>query len=117
MRKQTEGSKLKTIRESELKRRDTAKLRTLAAGIKHARAARALNLRQIQNLCRHGRDNVRRRIVQLRAETLDQLRGQVAELRRAERDACDADKAFARAELGKRIDGARLELLEARRSF
>ncbi len=115
--RKTEGTRLRAIRESELKRRDAVRLRELAARIKRARSRRRESLKHIRELCRFGRLNVRSRVHQLREETKAKLREQVAALRQAEREACDVDKVSARAELGKRIDEARGELVEARRSF
>lgn len=116
-KRETEGTKLRAIRESELKRRDTLKLRELAGRIKLERAKRAGNLKQIRELCRWGRVNIRSRVAQLRAATREQLNSQIAALRHAERASCATDQATARAELDKVIDAARGELVEARRSY
>lgn len=113
----TEGAKLRALRETELKKRDATRLRELSGRIRRARTARRDALKHIRELCRWGRQNVRARVAQLRAETAALLRDQVAKLRTAERDACARDKSSARAELSKRLDEARLELEQARQSF
>lgn len=114
---QTEGKRLRAMRESELKRRDSVRLRELGGRIRRAQASRRESLKHVRELCRFGRDNVRARVAQLRDETKARLREQVQALRQAERDACELDKVTTRAELGKRIDEARAELEQARRSY
>jgi len=116
-RRETEGGKLRLIRESELKKRDRARLRELAAKIAHARATKTTNIRQIRGLCRLGRQNLRARIKALRSETAEQLRETVASLRRAQAERCSADESTAAALLTGHLKSARDELAEARRSF
>lgn len=116
-RRETEGGKLRLIRESELKKRDKARLRDLAAKIAHARATKTTNLRQIRTLCRLGRQNLRARIKALRSETADQLRRTVEELRRAQATRCADDERTLELGLAAQLKGARDELADARRSF
>ena len=92
--RESEGGRLRQIRESELKKRDRARLRDLAAKIAHARATRTANIRQIRTLCRLGRQNLRARIKALRSETLDVLRRTIGELRTASPGLCAARRSF-----------------------
>ena len=113
----SEGARLRVIRESELKKRDKARLRELAAKIAHARATKSTNLRQIRTLCRLGRQNLRARIKALRSETAEQLRNTVAELRKAQATRCEADERTLELGLAEQLKAARGELAEARQSF
>jgi hypothetical protein len=115
--RESEGGRLRQIRESELKKRDRARLRDLAAKIAHARATRTANIRQIRTLCRLGRQNLRARIKALRSETLDVLRRTIGELRTAQATQCATDEATARQGLTAQLTAARGELAEARRSW
>jgi hypothetical protein len=115
--RETEGGKLRTIRESELKRRDKARLRELAQKIAHARATKATNVRQIRGLCKLGRQNLRAQIKALRSETRDQLRRTVEELRRAQATRCADDERVLTLGLDAQLRAARDELVDARRSF
>jgi hypothetical protein len=116
-RRETEGGKLRLIRESELKKRDRARLRDLSAKIAHARATKTTNLRQIRGLCRLGRQNLRARIRALRSETAEQLRQTVEQLKKAQHDRCADDERTLELGLTAQLRGARDELAEARRSF
>jgi len=116
-RRETEGGKLRLIRESELKKRDKARLRELAAKIAHGRATKTTNLRQIRGLCRLGRQNLRAQIKALRSETADQLRRTVTELRHAQAARCADDERTLELGLTAQLRGARDELADARRSF
>lgn len=114
---ETEGRKLKKMRDAELKRRDKKRLTELRERIKSAHHARRARIHEIRGLCRVGRNNVRQRIVALREETRERLRDQIARIREAEQDRCATSEQKARAELGKHIEVARRELNEERRAF
>jgi hypothetical protein len=116
-RRETEGGKLRAIRESELKKRDKARLRELAQKIAHARATKTTNLRQIKALCRLGRQNLRARVRALRSETAEQLRETVARMKQAQAEQCTADELAAATNLTAHLNTARTELADARRSF
>jgi hypothetical protein len=116
-KRETEGGKLRTIRESELKKRDRARLRELAQKIAHSRATKTTNLRQIRGLCRLGRQNLRAQVRALRSETADQLRRTVSELKRAQATRCADDERVLTMGLDAQLRSARDELADARRSF
>lgn len=115
-----EGKELRRRRERELKARDTARLRELAARLKGARAARPAQIREIRSLCRVGRANVRARVRALRSEMVAELRDRVKRLREEQAGDCRTSEAAARVNLSKAIDQAHDELRAARsewRSF
>lgn len=117
MKLQSEGTKLRKMREAELKRRDKRRLREVGERIRSHKHARRARITEIRGLCRIGRQNLRTRIQKLRKETLETLRDTIAKLRLAEREQCSTSQATARAELTARIEHARKELDQERRAF
>lgn len=114
---ESEGKRLKKIRDAELKRRDKAKLRELAERIRQHRHARRTRIQEIRGLCRIGRQNLRASVMQLRDETKLKLKQTIAELRQAEREKCGTSQQTTRAELARHIEQARRELAVELRAF
>lgn len=108
-RRTGEGLKLDRFRESELKKRDRARLRELGEMVKELRRAKPVRMRRIRELCREGRARARERVKLLREETRAALAERVRALREAERGSCETSKANARTELRSELSKALAE--------
>lgn len=105
-RRTGEGLKLDRFRESELKKRDRARLRELGDMVREIRRARPVRMRRIRELCREGRARAREHVKLLREESRLALAERVRALRAAERGTCETSKATARAELDAELGKA-----------
>jgi hypothetical protein len=115
MKRKTEGTKLRAVREADLKRRDQATLRELGLRLKRANVERAHAYKAIAHYCRLGRQNVTARVQQLRAETRAAINAKAERLRAAQREQCAASQKAAREELDQVVAAARGELERAER--
>ncbi len=113
----SEGAKLRAARELELRRRDQAALKRLAARLKHAKGERTHAIRQIRHYCRLARQNISARIRHLREEQRAAISAKAEKLRKAQAEQCQADQDAARRELDQEVADAHAELERERRSF
>lgn len=114
---QSEGARLRRMREAELKKNDRARIVELRQKIKTLRAERPERMRVIRELCRSGHAAARARARELREETMARLRREIATLRAAQRSQCSTTRTNERAAVAKEIATKQAELFEARSSF